>query len=258
LALAGLWLAASAMPLVPTIDWQAWKDSLKPLLLHPNFALVPFLADFGAWLAVGALLETPRTARLMPLVLLAGGAVSAGLQVLAVSAAVTAGEVLAVLAAAGAWPLARTLETEQRRGLAAAALLGTWLLTALQPFIAEARPAPFAWVPFAEYLRGSILTNLTNLMETVFVFAAFCLLLRWNRIPLAASAAMLAIAALLTELAQIWLSGRTPGITNALLPLLVAAVLALLPQTAEARRRADRRRAGPPDREGWTPGRSRG
>lgn len=241
IGLTALWLAATAMPLVPSIDWQAWKNSLKPLLLHPEFAALDFAFDLAAWLAVGALLETARTARVMPLLVLAAGAVAAGLQVLAVGAAVSADEVLAVLAAAAIWWLWAGMGQSRHRAAASAALLGGWLLTALAPFTPSGRPVSFNWLPFGEYLRGSIAVNMANFMETVFVFATFCLLLRWNRIPLAVSAGLLSIAGLLSELAQVWLPGRTPGITNAILPLLVGLMLALLPERAEPRRRADRR-----------------
>lgn len=235
LILAGLWLATTAMPLIPSIDWQAWKDSLKPLLLNPEFDAVVFAMGATGWLAVGALLETPQSVRQMPAVLLAGGLVSFGLQVLAVSATVTVSNVAAVLVAAAVWRLLTTLPQDRRRGIAAAALLGAWVLDQLEPFTATAWANPFFIVPFVEYLQGNIQANFSHLLGTVFVFAAFSVLTRENRIPLPVSAIILATIGLLCELAQVYLVGRTPGITNALLPILVAAVIALVPTSDRLR-----------------------
>ena len=254
--LVALWLVSEAMPLVPTMEMQVWQDSLAPLLQNQRFNHAEFVAIAASWLAVAALLETPRTARWMPVVLIGLGTISIGMQIVVVSAIVTVNEVAAIVAATGLWVLLLAVSVERRRGLVAAGLLIGWILLELRPFFAAPWPNSFIWVPFAEYLGGPIHINLMNLMATVFPFAAFCLLLRWNRIPLIVSAIILSATTLLCELAQVHLAGRTPGLTNAVLPYLVALALALLPNPGQTRRRAP---GGSEDRptSGANPGRIR-
>jgi VanZ family protein len=235
LALAGLWLAVTTMPLVPTIDWQAWKDSLRPLLLEPRFEWVNFLFGWAAWFAVGSLLESPQTTRVIPLAILLAGGLSAGLQILVVSASVSVHEVAAMLAAAASWKLALPFSISVRRAMAAGGLYLAWAIAALTPFTPSSAINSFNWIPFGEYIVGSILTNLVNMMETVFVFAGFLLLLSRNGVPVAVAALPLLILVLLTEFAQVFLAGRTPGISDAILVVIVALSVPMLRQADEGR-----------------------
>lgn len=235
LALAGLWLAVTAMPLVPTIDWQAWKDSLRPLLLEPRFDWVHFAVGWAGWFAVGSLLESPHTTRLIPRAILLGGGLSVGLQILVVSASLSVHEVAAILVAAASWKLALPFSVPFRRGMAACGLYLAWAIAALAPFTWSSPVNSFNWIPFGEYIVGSILVNLINMMETIFVFASFLLLVNRNGVPVAAAALPLLILVLLTEFAQMFLAGRTPGITDAILVVIVALGVPMLRQVDKGR-----------------------
>lgn len=228
LLLAGLWLAATAMPLVPSIDWQSWKDNLKPILQEPRFEWLPFVAGLAGWFAFGAVLETARTRRTMLVILLACGVVSLALQLLVVTARLEVAEVAAVAAAMGAWILLLPASERARRVIAAGGLLAAWVVAGLSPFAFGSATNAFSWIPFGDYLEGSLATNLAGLMAKAFAVAAICILMRRNGVRAVATALATLLVVSLVELAQVTVAGRQPGITDPLLVVLVAWLAPLL------------------------------
>ena len=47
-----LWLGFRLAPFVPTIDWQKWKDALKPLFIDPQTGALDLLHYVTGWLVV--------------------------------------------------------------------------------------------------------------------------------------------------------------------------------------------------------------
>src|SRR5690606_6412689 len=72
LFLAAAWLGYRLFPFVPTIDWQAFKDALKPLLLEPSVGGMELFRYTVSWLIFGrmlaALVPTRHTGALLMLV----------------------------------------------------------------------------------------------------------------------------------------------------------------------------------------------
>ncbi|MGH8719823.1 MAG: VanZ family protein, partial [Burkholderiales bacterium] len=97
--------------------------------------------------------------------------------------------------------------------------------TALVPFTLRWPAAEFSWIPFAGQLEGAMLTNLTALIERLFLYAGILWLISLSGRGIWAGAICLAAFALLLEAAQMFVAGRTPDITEVIWVLLTVAAL---------------------------------
>jgi VanZ family protein len=241
LLLVGLWIAYRLAPFVPSLDVQNVKDSLKPLLLTP-FPINWLSAAHGAagWLSCGALWQGAR-AQVGTRFAATAMVVVFAAEVLVVDNVVTSADAIGAAAALGAWvALARC---RARPASVAALVLGAYVLVAgLAPF--ELRPAPvaFEWLPFRGFLGGSMLANVSSLLEKLFNYGALIWLLgvaggSVGRVPFAVSVAAVVGLTASLEAAQTVIVGRTPEITDPLLALLIGVAVRLW--------RGPLRRAGP-------------
>jgi VanZ family protein len=220
--LIAFWIAYRLVPFVPALDWQLWKDSLKPLRAWRPFPWVGTLHDAAAWAAVGCLwAATPArrlTVRWLPALALA----TLGLEVVIednhLSPAGVAGAALGVVAAA----LLRC-----RPAPAAVFLVATLLLSGLAPFEAREAPRAFQWIPFGGFLQGSMLVNTQSLLEKAFLYGSLVWLAREAGIRLGAAAGGTALLLLGIEAAQTRFAGHTPEVTDPLLALFAAVFLRL-------------------------------
>lgn len=218
--LVALWMFALALPLVPSIDFASFKESLKPLLLRPRFSGVDTFSAFAAWVGVGCLLgELVRPSRqVVSLALLM--ALSFALKVLMVRNAITLPDALGAFAALLATLAMLKMGSSRTRYLGVSAvLLAAVLWAGLSPLLPRANPAGFLWVPFSGALVGDLLTNVRATAEKLFLYGtAVWLLLRggWS-LPRATS--VVAVTTLVVELAQMFLVSGVPESTDPLLVL---------------------------------------
>src|SRR6185312_16798185 len=54
LSILALWLLGQLIPLVPSLDWQKFKDALKPLFLDFSFSFPEFLMQAAGMFAVAS------------------------------------------------------------------------------------------------------------------------------------------------------------------------------------------------------------
>ncbi|WP_158295544.1 VanZ family protein [Crenalkalicoccus roseus] len=220
------WLGWRLYPYVPVLDLQAWRDSLKPLLLAP--AVEPFrtarLAVF--WLAAAHLAEAVAGRRLgrwlVPALLLGTPAAAIPLA----GRVLTLAELVAAGLALPAWALLR-----HRPGampLLAALMLAAVVASRLEPFAFEAAAKPFGWVPLRGLLQGTREAGLPAMLQKVFLYGGLLWLLVRAGLSLPAAAAAGGLALLAASLAARHLPGRSAEITDALLLLLLAVVFGLL------------------------------
>ena len=222
--LIGCWIAYRLLPLVPSIDWQEIKDSLKPLFLYPRLEPFALARDTVAWLLTAALLQRAQRGialdALLPVAMLG----TFGLEVLIIANVVTVSNLAGAILALGLW-WAGLRRLGAQAGLLAFLLAGVLVIQGLRPFEFGAFPAAFAWLPFQGLLGGSMYVNAQAVCEKVFLYGSLVYFLWQTRLPRVAGIILATLLVGLLEGAQIWLAGRTPEITDPLLVLLAAATM---------------------------------
>lgn len=217
--LVACWMVAELAPFVPSIDFQSFKDSVRPVWQTPDFSLSEFFRAAIGWTIIAyfarrSLREGPAW---LVLFLAMAGTVTA--RIVIVDNVVTLSD-LAALAAAFAAAL--LLARFERR--AAAILLGLLsayaILSALEPF-GLSETGRFHWIPFAGSLGGSMLLNLKAMAGKIFVIGAIYYLSAQCRLRMRQVVPVAVAAYAVLEIAQLWIGDHTPEITD---PLLAAAI----------------------------------
>lgn len=221
ISLAGAWLLYRLYPWVPTLDWQEWKNSLKPLL-YQSPQWVPVLHDLCAWLLCFSLLQIGLDRRLRLHWAIALVLTILALEIPIANNALSWNNLAGGLLACALWPWLR-----QQGPIPLIGLL--WLqlpLSGLFPFEFAASPHAFSWLPFRGFLQGAVWTNTLALLEKCFFFGGTLFLMRQAGSSWLGTTLLLATLAGLIELCQIFLMQHRPEITDPLLVLLLAMLLA--------------------------------
>ncbi|MHC4225739.1 MAG: VanZ family protein [Planctomycetota bacterium] len=223
--LIGSWLGYRLLPFVPSLDWQQFKDSLKPLLLHPDLSWFRVFHDTVAWTVVAALWSRayPRrfTVRYLPLLM----AAVFFLEVLIVRNVISANNVSGAALALALWFLLFRHARPRAIALLLAAML---VVVGLWPFEARESPATFHLVPFHGFLAGSMFHNTAVLLEKIFLYGSLVWLLRETGARLITSTVLATLLATVIELGQIHFAHHTPEITDTLMIPLLATVIGIL------------------------------
>ncbi len=234
LVLVAAWLGAKLFPYVPSIDLQAWKNALKPLLLAPTFDPVLAFCSLAFWLlaaeAVAAAIGAARLA--VPAVLL--GALAA--KIIIIGGSLTLSETLGVLLALAIWFALSGMPAPRRAKLLLAPLLLAVLIDRLAPF--NFGPAQsFGLVPFRSFLdAGGFGAGVQSGLTKLFLYGGLIwLACRAGFAQISATGAVVLLA-LLASLMQIWLPGRSAEVTDAIVAGLAGITLiALAPGRLRAR-----------------------
>ena len=223
-----LWLAFRLAPFVPTIDWQKYKDALKPLFFEPQLMWFDVLRYTIGWLVVGYAVRQVwrREYSVFALVFLAV-VVLVG-RVVVVGKTLAASEVVALFACI---PIAALLIVlpERRRALILSLLLVVIIaLAGLKPFTLQVQGHNFSWVPFMSSLNDSLEVNYSILLEKCFWYFALIWLLTRRGMSVAVAAISTAVFLGIIEAIQVWIPGRSAEITDPLLALCGGVLLAIL------------------------------
>jgi VanZ family protein len=222
-----LWLAFRLAPFVPTIDWQKYKDAIKPLL-DPEFGVLDTFRYLVGWLVVGYTVrqlwrrEYALFALFVIVVFVLAG------RVMIVGKVLVPSEMLALLVCMPLAALFVSIPDRQRATLLIVLLAATIILQGLKPFQVVMEPQPFSWVPFKNSLSDSLEVNYSVLLEKCFWYFSLVWLLTRRGRGVAGAAFITAALLAAIEVAQLWLPGRSAEITDPLLAVIAGLLLAIL------------------------------
>ena len=222
--LLGSWLVYRLLPFVPSIDLQEIKNSLKPLLLSPQFDAVGTLGNAAAWLAVAGLLANLRRELELDRYLAPMMIAVFTLEILIVKNSISVANVAGALLAAALW-FSVMRRQPSRSAMIAALLCLSIVLDGVSPFETRAVPSEFAWIPFRGVLGGSMYVNVQAICEKVFLYGSLLYFLWQTRMGKMASLALATIVITVVEIAQVYVVSHTPEVTDPLLLLLAALTL---------------------------------
>ena len=231
--LLGCWAALRLNPFVPTIDFQAIKNSLKPLLLHPEISVVGVVVNAASWLLAAFMLQRLGVQRLFGLKLALILIATLALEVLIVDNVVTGSN---VLGAGIAWILALIILAPRRPAPVVLAMLviAALVFQGLGPFVLRPETATFGWVPFSGFLNGSMHHNTLVIVEKTFLYGGLIYLLRSAGLDWFRGSLITAVILASIEIAQLFFAHHTPEVTDPLLAGLLGAGMMALERTPKA------------------------
>ena len=244
--LIGSWLAYRLFPFVPSIDFQAIKDSLKPLLLDPQINPVGIFHDAVAWLIVATLLPRLLPGKRLDLflpVLIVG---VFGLEVLIVQNSLSATNVAGGVLALALW-FGLLKHVGWRDAVLALLLCVMLLVDGLAPFTLAPDTAAFNWLPFKGLLGGSMYLNVQSISEKVFLYGSLVYVLWQTRLGQISGIVIATAIVALIEFCQMFFADHTPEITDPILVVLAAwTLIALRDQETPAQQAASAQRPTDP------------
>lgn len=224
LVLLGCWAVVRLAPFVPSIDLQAIKDSLKPLVLVPEISVAGVSTNAAGWLVVAYMIRRLKELRLPGLVLALIMILTFAVEILVVDNAVTGSNVVGAVAA---WLLALViLRSGRESALVVAVILSAAIVVrGLEPFVLRPTPAPFSWIPFADFLQGAMYHNTLVLIEKTFLYGSLVYLLRSTGLSWLAGTVFVVSFLGLLEVAQIFASQHSPGVTDPVFAIVLGLAL---------------------------------
>ena len=209
------WYGAELAPYVPNIDFQSFKDALKPLLLYPTFYPLSFIGDYAARVAVAYL-----TARVGPcmmdwLLLIGVMGLMFAAKVVVVKNVVTLSDAAAA-AALATWGF--LLRRFSRSALVVAVLLAASIpVVDLKPFTVYDAASAFQWIPFAMADGSAAVDVVERVAEKVFQCGALIFLLLSSGFR-AGLVFVLGFGLFVgIETVQMWVGDSGPSITDPLI-----------------------------------------
>lgn len=226
LLILGLWLIVELLPLVPSLDWQKFKDAFKPLIQEVHFSFPQSLMHAAGVMAAGCAFHALGKRSSMWLAS-ALGIVLLG-KIIIVNLALDASLATGVLAGYLAYVLIpRFGSTKMIFEATLVLLLTAWTISSLAPF-SPASGGTFNVIPFATMLNGSIEMSARGLAGSLFIYATVLWLMQMMEVNVSKAAAGLAVWAGLLEFIQMGLLGRTADVTEPILLLMTGWVLSTI------------------------------
>lgn len=220
------WLCYRLYPFVPTIDLHKYLDVLK-FLVNSQVTPYDFFRYTVMWLTVAALTESiareQRSRSLYPL--LAGCVLFA--KILIVSSVITINEVAGIGAGYLIWLMVLGFNPRSRAWMMSIALFLYVVLWRLEPFQFGPPKRSFGWVPFLSFLYGSTDVNVESFLEKVFYYGSLIWLMNEAGASLRIAAIVVAVLVFVTSGVEIYLPDRSAEITDGLIVLMMASLIAL-------------------------------
>lgn len=213
-----LWISSELLPLVPSLDWQKFKDALKSLQ-ETSFSFPYFWFHAASFITIGSILSLqihkPAVWLISILLLVLAGKIIVVNQFLDLSTST------GLLAGCLASILLLQANHHIRATTAFWLLLSAWSLHALTPF-SFTSGGTFNLIPFTTMLEGSMLDNTTGLVRSLYIYSALLWLGSQTGGNFRGVAMALGFWSIIIELIQMGLLGRNADITEPLLIGLIA------------------------------------
>jgi len=220
LLLLACWGAYQLYPFFPVVSSTRLRLALGALLATHAFSPVAIWAAAAEWFAAALALEAVfgrwRASWL------AGAMLVLGLRIFVPSRALSLDEVAGAVVALLAWEI---LPAKRRIGIGVGMVLSAILLVELAPFHFTAHAVPFSWMPLGASFAYERWAALVTLLRKAFLYGAAIWLLARSGIAYPWAGGALAVNLFVLEVAQRYLPGRTPEITDSLIALVMAAAL---------------------------------
>jgi VanZ family protein len=227
LAAVAAWAGYRLFPYVPTIDFQHVKDAIKPLLAITSVPITDVVRHFGMVLGLALLLQaifSPRSA-ILALILMALGVIAA--KPFIVTTVISPAEVVGTVAALAIW-LAVLSQANSRTMIVVVIFAAALAVQGLAPFELSTETENFSFVPFSGFEQGSMAVNLQSFFEKVFLYGTFIWLIVQAGGSTKLSLTLVVIFATTIEIAQRYIVGRSPEITDPMLALIMGGALLTL------------------------------
>ena len=218
--LLGCWITAEAFPFFPALTHKKLYEALAALGNGLPLSPASVWANGAEWFAAGltARAIAGRLRWWFPLVALC---LCAARFVIA-SRVVTPDELAGVLLAVVLWQFVPERWNVRTGVWSMGAAL---VLRELAPFHFSGRAQSFSWIPFRATLDSEWQSAVAILARKAFDYGAMVWLLRKMGVSYWRAGMAVAAGLLVCELAQVYLPGRTPEITDSVLALLMVAAL---------------------------------
>jgi VanZ family protein len=220
LLLLACWVVSQLYPFFPEIGFTHMRQVWAMMLRHPGFSPVETWANCAEWFAAALALDAVFAHMQTSWLAIAMLCVPA--QMFIASRSLTVSEIGGAAMALALWHFVRA---ESKPRWCAWMLGSAILLRQLQPFYFLAVPQPFSWLPLGATLEAGRNDATVIIARKTFDYGAMIWTLRYAGIPLVWAGLAVTLALQITEAIQTYLPGRSPEITDALLALLMTAVL---------------------------------
>ena len=225
LFLIALWVLAEFIPLVPSIDFQQFKDSLKYFFYGEGISIGRVLLSAASVLLLAESLAQFFGIRRTQLWLIPILAIGVFLKVLVITVSLGVSTTLGWVVGAFVWFVTVKSGIRDRQSLFAFFLLIALIVGALEPFRFSADPSTMHLLPFSSFLEGGMLGNTRELVTKFFLFSGLLWLAQSRVKGLTSMTVGLACIVLTLELSQTFVVGRVASIDDALLVLLAGFVV---------------------------------
>lgn len=226
------WTGYQIFPLFPAFGRTRLAAKLAAMGALSTISLSGTLLVISEWLAVACLLEAllaERLNRVLALLLLVLPA-----RLFIVGRTLAWSEILGALAAYAFWLI---LPRPAVRRVAPVLMAAALVLSELSPFH-FGRSSTFNWVPFRGFLEATWQNGMRIFFRKSFWYGSLIWLWRAYGYRLAPTTTVVAMALLILEAVQVYLPGRTPEITDAVIALLIGLLFRLLREPTRASQKA--------------------
>lgn len=221
-------------PFVPVIDLHKYVAAMRPLLAPDTLTKSALFLLGVTWLVICSLVETLFGRRSALAMFLAVAAIVFGGEIVIVDARLSLPNVVSAALAALLW-FAAMRYMPGRIAVLAIAFSAVVMLERLSPFRLNPVGHGFEWVPFLDLLRAPIETGFLVMIDKFFLYGGLIWLLMKAGLRLWRATVAVALLLLFCSLVEMYLPGRSAGITDALLALLIGTLLRLMTAPKQAR-----------------------